>query len=272
VVAVSHDPATDSRPSVALLRRALLRLTLDDIAGLASPWWPLLSTAANASSIAYAGETQQLAVAVERNRLTTPTTSSPALSFIRNPSLCHVAFTQGHLAASWAAHSAAGGGGPPPLAARSALAAAAALEWVGLLQYFKFDGNYYLLGRTLGISAPMMAWNAAGAVPLFLSFATAGVVLFGAGNERFDGLPAAAVTLFAVANGDVVRETSQVALAAEGGNWAWGAVSQGERRTGSQHTWAGWNGSRNAAAARACGTPCAAWELPQHPITAVSTV
>ena len=110
---------------------------------------------------------------------------------------------------------------------RAVLSIGTGLLWISLLQYFKFDGNYYLLGRTLSLSAPMMAWTVLGAIPVYLAFATSACVLFGGINERFDGLPRSAISLFAIANGDVVRETFIVSLAYEP-NWIWGAVSQSE--------------------------------------------
>ena len=112
---------------------------------------------------------------------------------------------------------------------RLLLGIAAGLDWLAIIQYAKFDGNFHLFGRTLGISGPMIAANVVGAVPVFLAFATAGTVLFGRFNERFDGVHSAAIALFAVANGDIVRETFQVVFTYTS-SWAWGALSQGERR------------------------------------------
>jgi len=96
-----------------------------------------------------------------------------------------------------------------PGAGRVFLACAVALDWLTLLQYFKYNGNYYLLVRTFRTSAPAILRNVAGSLPIFGVFAICGMLLFGGVTERFDGLPFSSITLFAVANGDIVRETFQ---------------------------------------------------------------
>ena len=110
---------------------------------------------------------------------------------------------------------------------RLLLGLAGALDWLLIIQYFKFNGDFFLFGRTLGLSGPMIGANVVGAVPVFLAFATSGCVLFGHLNERFDGVQNAALSLFAVANGDVVRETFQVVFTYQN-SYLGGAVSQGE--------------------------------------------
>lgn len=99
-----------------------------------------------------------------------------------------------------------------PNAGRLVLGLAVALDWITLVAYLKYNGNYYLLQRTFATSAPAILRNVAGSLPIFAVFALLGMTLFGTLTERFDGLPWSSITLFAVANGDVVRETFQMSL------------------------------------------------------------
>lgn len=99
-----------------------------------------------------------------------------------------------------------------PGGGRLLLALAAAFDWLTMIQYLKFNGNYYLFVRTLLTSAPSIGRNIIGALPIYFTFVCVAVVAFGSLTERFDGFPWGAIAFFAVANGDVVRETFQMSL------------------------------------------------------------
>lgn len=105
------------------------------------------------------------------------------------------------------------------------LGLAAALDWMTLVQYLKYNGNYYLLQRTFATSAPAILRNVAGILPIFALYGLIATVIFGSLTERFDGLPWSAITLFAVANGDIMRETFQMSLYYEVG-WFFRALAQ----------------------------------------------
>jgi len=65
----------------------------------------------------------------------------------------------------------------------------------------------FLVARTLRAAAAPLARNILSGIPIFLAAAVACTLLLGGVSERFDGLAWTSITLFAAANGDVVRET-----------------------------------------------------------------
>jgi hypothetical protein len=105
------------------------------------------------------------------------------------------------------------------------LGLAAALEWFALCQYLKYNGNYYLMVRTFLLAYPYIAKNILGALPVYMAFTVFGCLAFGSMTERFDGISWSSITFFAVANGDVVRETFQSSMYYEEG-WALRLMAQ----------------------------------------------
>ncbi|RYE84444.1 MAG: hypothetical protein EOO65_02255 [Methanosarcinales archaeon] len=85
-----------------------------------------------------------------------------------------------------------------PGAGRLLLAFAAFLDWIMLLQYFKYNGHYSLMMRTMKMGLPAIIQNVTGALPIFFSFIVICVVFFGQYTERFDNIAWSAISLFAV--------------------------------------------------------------------------
>lgn len=92
------------------------------------------------------------------------------------------------------------------------LALGGALEWISLMQYLKHHGSFYLFSRMFNKGIPSIMRNMLATVPIFVAFMIVACMIFGNLTERFDGVQWASIALFAVANGDVVRETFQVTL------------------------------------------------------------
>ncbi len=82
-----------------------------------------------------------------------------------------------------------------------------ALLWIGLVRYLEHNVHYYSLVLTLRRGIPRVSRFLFGVLPVFMAFVMFSVVYFAAHAPRFGDVPTAAVTLFAVLNGDVVRDT-----------------------------------------------------------------
>ncbi|KAH9128698.1 hypothetical protein LEN26_005755 [Aphanomyces euteiches] len=92
-----------------------------------------------------------------------------------------------------------------PLSSIYALACAA--QWITLLRFLGFNPRTYILGLTLRRGVPHVFEFLIGVFPLFVGYIVFGAVMFGATVPRFAGVAATATTLFAIANGDEIRET-----------------------------------------------------------------
>jgi hypothetical protein len=97
------------------------------------------------------------------------------------------------------------------------LALGAALEWAALAQYVRHHGSLSLFERAFAAALPSVGRNLLATIPVFAAFVVAGTMLFGDQTERFSTLPWSSIALFAVANGDVVRETMQVTMQYQAG-------------------------------------------------------
>ena len=82
-----------------------------------------------------------------------------------------------------------------------------ALMWFTLLQYFEQNSSYSILVVTLKRGVPRVGRFMVGVMPMMLGYALFGMVCFGSYSDRFSSFSAAMITLFAVLNGDVIRET-----------------------------------------------------------------
>ena len=82
-----------------------------------------------------------------------------------------------------------------------------ALIWFSLLRYFEHNRGFYILVATLKRGVPRVARFMVGVMPMMLGYAFFGMVCFGSFSDRFESFSAAMITLFAVLNGDVIRET-----------------------------------------------------------------
>jgi hypothetical protein len=82
-----------------------------------------------------------------------------------------------------------------------------ALIWFSLLAYFEHNKGYYILVVTLKKGVPRVARFMVGVMPMMLGYAFFGMVCFGSYSDRFESFSASMITLFAVLNGDVIRET-----------------------------------------------------------------
>lgn len=105
------------------------------------------------------------------------------------------------------------------------LALAVAAVWATFLQYLKFSARYYMLIRTLNYGLPRIAQFLVGVAPIFISFCLFGMVVFGPRTFRFSNFSQTAITLFAVMNGDVMRETYLMVIGLQKG-WFLRALSQ----------------------------------------------
>ncbi len=85
--------------------------------------------------------------------------------------------------------------------------AGCALVWFSLLQYFEQNSSYSILIVTLKRGVPRVGRFMVGVMPMMLGYALFGMVCFGSYSDRFSSFSAAMITLFAVLNGDVIRET-----------------------------------------------------------------
>ena len=82
-----------------------------------------------------------------------------------------------------------------------------ALLWIRLVRYLDHNVHYYSLVLTLRRGIPRVSRFLLGVLPVFMAFVMFAVVYFASHAPRFGDVPTAAVTLFAVLNGDVVRDT-----------------------------------------------------------------
>jgi len=78
---------------------------------------------------------------------------------------------------------------------------------VGLVRFLDYDRRFFVVVLTLRKALPRVARLLVGVLPLFLAFALLGVALFGADVDDFRSLGQSCITLFAVLNGDVIRDT-----------------------------------------------------------------
>ncbi|KAJ5068806.1 hypothetical protein M0811_12227 [Anaeramoeba ignava] len=86
-------------------------------------------------------------------------------------------------------------------------ALASLFSWANLSGYFQWHKKFYLLILTLRKAIPNLLRFLAGTFPLFIGYAYMGTLYFGNYCEYFATIDQACVTLFAVLNGDVVRDT-----------------------------------------------------------------
>lgn len=80
------------------------------------------------------------------------------------------------------------------------------LMYLSLLRYLGHNRNYYALVLTLRRSVPRVGRFLVGVTPVFMAYALFATVVF-SDLPRFGDLQQSVVTLFAVLNGDVIRET-----------------------------------------------------------------
>lgn len=96
---------------------------------------------------------------------------------------------------------------PTQLWRNLALGTAAALRCVCLLRYLAHNRSYYTLVLTLSRAVPRVLRFLLGVLPIFFAYSLFAVVVFGDQVEQFGSLWGSMVTLFAVLNGDVIRDT-----------------------------------------------------------------
>jgi len=81
------------------------------------------------------------------------------------------------------------------------------LSWINMMRYFEFERKYTVLIKALGNGLPFVFRFIIGALPMFLGYAIFGMLLFSEYTERFASLDEAAITLFALQNGDDLQNT-----------------------------------------------------------------
>eukprot|EP00944_MAST-04C_sp_MAST-4C-sp1_P014127 g14127.t1 len=81
------------------------------------------------------------------------------------------------------------------------------LLWVNLVRYLQYNRNYYMVILTIRYAAPRVLRFLVGVLPIMMGYAFFGMTYFGSESDRFSTFGASMVTLFAVLNGDVIRET-----------------------------------------------------------------
>lgn len=81
------------------------------------------------------------------------------------------------------------------------------LLWVNLVRYLQYNRNYYMVILTIRYAAPRVLRFLVGVLPIMMGYAFFGMTYFGSESDRFSSFGASMVTLFAVLNGDVIRET-----------------------------------------------------------------
>ncbi|KAJ3440743.1 mucolipin [Anaeramoeba flamelloides] len=87
------------------------------------------------------------------------------------------------------------------------LGLSAFFAWCSLIGYFQWYPKYYSLINVLSRSLPKVLRYIFGSLPLFFGYAFLGTIFFGSYSEYFATIDQTCVTLFAVLNGDVVRDT-----------------------------------------------------------------
>lgn len=81
------------------------------------------------------------------------------------------------------------------------------LLWVNLVRYLQYNRNYYMVILTIRYASPRVLRFLVGVLPIMMGYAFFGMTYFGSESDRFSDFGSAMVTLFAVLNGDVIRET-----------------------------------------------------------------
>ena len=79
--------------------------------------------------------------------------------------------------------------------------------WINILRYMQYNRNYYMVILTMRRGGPRVLRFMVGVLPIMMGYAFFGMTYFGAASDRFETFGASMVTLFAVLNGDVIRET-----------------------------------------------------------------
>jgi len=82
-----------------------------------------------------------------------------------------------------------------------------ALLWTNSISFLAHKPSYYTVVLTLRRALPRVARFLVGVIPIFLGYALFGLLYFGDHSERFGSFGVSLFTLFAVLNGDVIRET-----------------------------------------------------------------
>ena len=81
------------------------------------------------------------------------------------------------------------------------------LLWINLVRYLQYNRNYYMVILTMRRGGPRVLRFMVGVLPIMMGYAFFGMTYFGSESDRFETFGASMVTLFAVLNGDVIRET-----------------------------------------------------------------
>ena len=81
------------------------------------------------------------------------------------------------------------------------------LLWINLLGHLANSKGYYTLVLTLRRAIPRVFQFLVGVMPVMLAYAFFGVLYFGDVTDRFGSWTNSMITLFAVLNGDVIRES-----------------------------------------------------------------
>jgi len=92
------------------------------------------------------------------------------------------------------------------------LGLACAMQWVALLQFLAYFSELYILIRTMSRASPRVMKYMMAVFPIFFGYCFFGIAVFSGYSTRFTTLRDTAITLFAILNGDVVRETFQELL------------------------------------------------------------
>eukprot|EP01137_Pigoraptor_chileana_P007640 Opistho-2@53479 len=83
-------------------------------------------------------------------------------------------------------------------------AAGCFLQWLNLMKYFEWRPDFYVLVLAVRCSLGRVFRFIVTSAPLYMGYALAGVVLFSNVSDKFGSLDNAAVTLFALVNGDSI--------------------------------------------------------------------
>jgi hypothetical protein len=81
------------------------------------------------------------------------------------------------------------------------------LLWISVLRYLEFSRATYGIVLTLQRAAPRVAVFLAGALPVFFAFTAFAVAYFGDTVAAFANPRIACVSLFAILNGDIIRDS-----------------------------------------------------------------
>ncbi|KAJ3434288.1 mucolipin [Anaeramoeba flamelloides] len=79
--------------------------------------------------------------------------------------------------------------------------------WFGLTGYFQWSPKFYSLTSATVKALPKVFRFILGTLPLLLAYAFLGTICFGSYSKNFATIDQSIVTLFSVANGDIVRDT-----------------------------------------------------------------